>query len=65
MYNDLAQISKAKGIHRTLAILAILSSKPVRNENGKHSPKNQSHPADKQANVGDTGLKDERVALLR
>jgi len=41
MYTDLAQISKAKGIHRTLAILAILSSKPITNENGKASQKKE------------------------
>jgi hypothetical protein len=35
MHNDLAQIAKAKGIHRTLALLAILSPKPILNENGK------------------------------
>lgn len=65
MYSDLSQIAKAKGIHRTLAILAILSSKPIRNENIKQLQKNQSHKADKQANVGDTSLKDERLSLLR
>jgi len=43
MYNDLAQISKAKGIHRTLAILAILSSKPVINENGKRTQEKEEN----------------------
>jgi hypothetical protein len=65
MHNDLAQIAKAKGIYRTLALLAILSPKPVGNENGKYSRKNESHTADEQANDGDVGVKDECIALSR
>jgi len=39
MHKDLAQISKAQGIYRTLALLAILSHKLVKNETSKYSPK--------------------------
>ena len=35
MHNDLAQIAKARGIHRTLALLAILSPKPIVNGNDR------------------------------
>jgi hypothetical protein len=43
MYNDLARISKAKGIYRTLSLLAILSSGPDRHENAKHLPLEDKH----------------------
>ena len=40
MYNDLAQISKAKGIYRTLSLLAVLSAKHFSNGNSKPPIKN-------------------------
>ena len=52
MHKDLAQISKAQGIYRTLALLAILSPKLVKNETVKYSPEKEDHKADKQVNVG-------------
>lgn len=42
MHNDLAQISKAKGIYRTLALLSILSPKLDIRKNVKHSPPEDS-----------------------
>jgi hypothetical protein len=59
MHKDLAQISKAQGIYRTLALLAILSPKPIRHETSKYSPRRDSHKADEQVNVGDAGEKNE------
>ncbi len=41
MFNDLAQIAKAKGIHQRLALMAILSAKPVTTENDKRKPVKQ------------------------
>jgi len=58
MYGDLAQMSKSGGIYRTLALLAILSHKTVGNGKIKDTHKNESCVGDKQANVGDVGLKD-------
>ena len=42
MHNDLARIAKAKGIYRTLFLMAILS-KPAATENcrAEHNPDNQ------------------------
>ncbi len=51
MHNDLAQIAKAKGIHRMLGQLAILSLAPVRNEFTKHLPENQDGKVDDKNNV--------------
>jgi hypothetical protein len=65
MHKDLAQISKAQGIYRTLALLAILSHKPVGNETSKYSPKRDSHTTDEQVNVGDVGVKDKFIASPR
>ena len=54
MHSDLAQMSKAPGIYRTLALLAILSHKSVGNENNKYSVENKGHEAAKakKVNVG-------------
>jgi hypothetical protein len=52
MHSDLAQMSKAPGIYRTLALLAILSHKPVGNETNKYSMEKESPEAAKQVNVG-------------
>ncbi|HEX7364803.1 MAG TPA: hypothetical protein VF366_06550 [Dehalococcoidia bacterium] len=41
MYYDLAQIAKAKGIHRILAQLSILSPVPTRDEIRKNLSENQ------------------------
>jgi hypothetical protein len=65
MHKDLAQISKAQGIYRTLALLAILSHKPVGNETSKYSPEKEDHKADEQVNVGDVGVKDKFIASPR
>ena len=65
MYGDLAQMSKAGGIYRTLALLAILSHRPVGNKKSNHLHKNESLMADKKANVGNVGVEDERIALPR
>jgi len=65
MHKDLAQISKAQGIYRTLALLAILSSKLVENETSKYSPEKNSYKADKQVNVCDVDVKDECMASPR
>jgi len=59
MYRDLAQMSKAKGIYRTLALLAILSPKPIRHETSKYSPRKDSHKTDEQVNISDAGVKKE------
>jgi len=63
MHIDLAQMSKAPGIYRTLALLAILSHNPVGNVNNKYSAENKGHEAAeaKKVNVS----KNERVALTR
>ncbi len=65
MYGDLAQMSKARGIYRTLALLAVLSHKPVENENNKYSPIKENHKTDEQVSLGDVGVKNECVALPR
>ena len=65
MHKDLAQISKAQGIYRTLALYAILSTRLVKNETVKYSPEKEDHKADKQVNVGDVGVKDECMASPR
>jgi len=48
MPNDLAQIAKAKGIQRTLAMMAILSSEPVSTENCPNLQENEGSKSDKQ-----------------
>jgi len=65
MHKDLAQISKAQGIYRTLALCAILSPRLVGKESSKYSPEKESHRADKQINVGDVDVKDECMASPR
>jgi len=54
MHNDLAQISKAKGIYRTLALLSILSPMPDVNKNVKPSSpedsSNESNSVEAEAN---------------
>jgi len=52
MHKDLAQISKAHGIFRTLALLAILSHKPAGSETNKYQLEKENHEAAKQVNVG-------------
>jgi len=65
MHNDLAQMAKAKGIYRTLALCAILSLKPVGNETNKCSLEKESHEAAKQVNVGHIDEKYECLASPR
>ena len=54
MHNDLAQISKARGIYRTLALLSILSPMPDVSKNVKPSPpedsSNESNTVEAEAN---------------
>jgi hypothetical protein len=52
MYNDLVRMSKARGIYRTMTLLAILSHKPVGNETIKYPLEKDSHETAKQVNVG-------------
>jgi len=59
MHKDLAQISKAQGIYRTLALLAILSPKLVKNGTSNYSPEKESRRADEQVNISDAGVKKE------
>lgn len=59
MYSDLARMSKAKGIYRTLALLAILSPKPIRHETSKYLPRRDSRKANEQVNISDAGVKKE------
>jgi hypothetical protein len=61
MHNDLAQISKARDIYRTLSLLAILSTKPAGNENGEHPERSESHKADKRFSTVDACIKDKRL----
>lgn len=65
MYRDLAQMSKARGIYRTLALLAILSPKPVGHEASKYSPKRNSHKTDDQVNTSGANMKKECMAPPR
>jgi len=65
MHNDLAQMAKAKGIYRTLGLLAILSPKPAMNKTSKCSLKKEGHEADKQVNAGDVGIKDKCMVSPR
>ena len=65
MHNDLAQMSKAKGIYRTMALLAILSPKPAMNKTSKYSPEKEDRQVNKQVNVGDVGAKDECMVSPR
>jgi hypothetical protein len=65
MHNDLAQMSKAKGIYRTLSLLAILSHKPVASGTNKYALEKESHEATKQVNVGHMGDKYECLASPR
>jgi hypothetical protein len=61
MYNDLAQMASAKGIYRTLAICAILSHKPVRNEISKYQPEKDTRKPDEQVCAEDVEVKNERM----
>jgi hypothetical protein len=51
MHNDLARIAKAKGIYRTLSLMAILS-KPAATENGR-----DKHESAEQVSAVDIGVK--------
>jgi hypothetical protein len=62
VHKDLVQISKAQGIYRTLALLAILSPKLGGNESGKHLPKEDSNKPGKQAYAGDIDKKVEYLS---
>jgi len=62
MYYDLAQIAKAKGIHRILGQLAILSRGPVGDEGSKHLPENPDGKVDGKSNVSHEIEKD-KVAI--
>jgi hypothetical protein len=59
MHSDLAQMSKAPGIYRTLALLAILSHKTIAHETSKYSPRKDSHKTDEQVNISDDDVKKE------
>jgi len=61
MHNDLAQMSKARGIYRTLSLLAILSTRPSGNENGEHPQRRGGHKADKRSSTTDACIKDKRL----
>jgi hypothetical protein len=61
MHDDLAKMSKAKGIYRTLSLLAILSTKPAGNENGENPRRSGSHKADKLSSITDACIKDKRM----
>jgi hypothetical protein len=50
-------MSKAPGIYRTLALLAILSPKPVGNKISKYPPAKENNKANKQTKVGEVGVK--------
>jgi hypothetical protein len=65
MHKDLAQISKAQGIYRTLALLSILSPKPAGNEISKFPPEKDTHKPDEQACAEDVSVNDECMASLR
>lgn len=56
MYKDLAQISKAKDIYRTLDLLAILSPKAAGHETSQYSPRKNSHKTDEQVDISDAGV---------
>jgi hypothetical protein len=53
MYKDLVQISKAKDIYRTLALMAILSPKPVEHETSKCETGKNSHTTEEQVDISD------------
>jgi hypothetical protein len=57
MYRDLAQMSKARGIYRTLTLLAILSHKPIAHETNKYSMRRGSYKIDEQVDISDAGVK--------
>jgi hypothetical protein len=56
MYRNLAQISKAQGIYRTLDLLAILSPKQVGHETVKYAPRKNSDKTDEQVDITDSGV---------
>jgi hypothetical protein len=56
MYKDLAQISKARAIYRTLDLLAILSPKAAGHETGQHLPVKNDHKTGEQIDVGEAGV---------
>jgi hypothetical protein len=62
MHNDLAQMAKAKGIYRTLALCAILSPKPVKNEINKCPLQKDIHKPGEQAGAGNGEVKDKCMA---
>lgn len=49
MHGDLAQISKAKGIYRTIALWTILSPKLGANENSRHLSQEEVNKLGEQA----------------
>jgi hypothetical protein len=61
MHDDLAKMSKAKGIYRTLSLLAILSTKPAGNENGENPQGSRSHKADKGSSSTEFCIKKKRL----
>jgi hypothetical protein len=56
MYKDLAQISKAKDIYRTLDLLAILSHKGAGHETVKCEPGRNNYKTDEQVDISDAGI---------
>lgn len=57
MHMNLVQISKARGIHLTLALWTILSPKLGGNESRKHLSQEDVNKPDEQAYVVDTDKK--------
>jgi hypothetical protein len=62
MHMDLVQISKAQGIHRTLALWTILSPKLGGNEKGKHLSQEDVTKLGEQAYTVNTDKKVERLS---
>jgi hypothetical protein len=56
MYKDLAQISKAKDIYRTLDLMAILSPKAAGHKSNQHLSAKNSHKTDEQMDSSDAGV---------
>jgi hypothetical protein len=57
MHMDLVQISKARGIHRTLALWTILSPKLAGNESRKHLSQEDVNKPGEQAYTAGTDKK--------
>jgi hypothetical protein len=64
MYYDLAQIAKAKGIHRILAQLSILSPVPTKDEIRKNLSENQGGELNEKNDILDKSEKDKTTDLI-